>query len=29
MGKKLSDSEVARYERDGLLFTVDARPPER
>jgi hypothetical protein len=24
MGKKLSQAEVARYQRDGLLFPVDA-----
>jgi hypothetical protein len=24
MGKKLSDSEIARYERDGFVFPVDA-----
>ena len=27
MGKKLSQAEVARYERDGLLFPVDAMRP--
>ncbi len=24
MGKKLSKAEIARYERDGFLFPVDA-----
>jgi hypothetical protein len=28
MGKKLSDSEIARYERDGFVFPVEAFGPE-
>ena len=29
MGKKLSDSEIARYEREGFVFPVDAFSPDR
>ncbi|HVC52753.1 MAG TPA: phytanoyl-CoA dioxygenase family protein [Stellaceae bacterium] len=29
MGKRLSDVEIARYERDGFLFPVDVFPRER
>jgi hypothetical protein len=29
MGKKLSDSEIARYERDGFVFPVDAFSPDQ
>jgi hypothetical protein len=28
MGKKLSDTDIARYRRDGFLFPVDAFSPE-
>jgi non-heme Fe2+,alpha-ketoglutarate-dependent halogenase len=29
MGKRLSDAEIARYERDGFLYPIDAFSPER